>query len=114
MNNHFWVAGALIAAVVSIGVLLVWNAVKSIKYKDNKEWNIVRFKAGAISAIVLGALILGWDAYTFFIDPNTLFTLSNVKTFMEIVLGIQAIVALIAGIYYEQKMLRNFTETCTR
>ena len=112
MNNHFLVVGALIVAVVSIMVLLIWNAVKSVKYKGNKEWNIVRFKAGAISAIVLAALVFGWDAYTYFIDPNIMFTLSNVKTFLEIIVGVQALVALIAGIYYEDKMLKNTTEKC--
>ena len=112
MNNYFLVVGALIAAVGSIGVLLVWDAVKSLKYKNNKEeWNSVRIKAGAVSAIVLAALILGWNAYTFFIDPNVLFTLSNVKTFFEIILGVQAIVALVAGIYYEGKMLKSSTDT---
>ncbi len=109
MNNHFLVVGALIASMVSIGVLLIWNCVKSMKYKNNKEWNIVRFKAGAIAAVVLVALILGWDVYTYFIDSNAVFTLANVKTFFEIVLGVQAIVALVAGIYYEDKMIKSST-----
>ncbi|MBO4456626.1 MAG: hypothetical protein J5802_02815 [Butyrivibrio sp.] len=104
MNNHILLVGALIIATISFLTLMVGNAVKSTKYKNNEEWKTVKTKALSVSAFVLGAVFLCWEVLTFFIDPSTTYTLDNMHSFVMILIGVQCIVAIVSAMYYEKKM----------
>lgn len=103
MDYHGLIVGMLIASLVAVIALFVWRAFIGIKHKNNAELKTVILKARAFSVLPLWIIFLCWGSITFFIDANTTFTVSNVRTIVVILLGLQCVMELIAGIYYEKK-----------
>ncbi|MBQ6995449.1 MAG: hypothetical protein IJN64_13330 [Lachnospiraceae bacterium] len=104
MNIHGLIVGMLIASLVMVLALFVWRAFIGVKHKNNAELNTVISKARAFSALSLWIIYFFWETITFFIDANTTFTISSVRTIVVILLGVQCAMELIAGIYYEKKI----------
>ena len=105
MGSREMVIAALIITLISFFGFLIWNAVRSIHYNNSAEWKMVVAKARAASSWVLLAAVACWGVITGFIGKNQTYTISNVGTFIQIIFGIQCLVALVAGVYYERKLL---------
>lgn len=104
MNTHGLIVGLLIASGAAVIALFVWRAFIGVKQKNNAELKTVLLKARAFSTISLWIIFLCWGLISFFIDADTTFTVSNVRTMITVLLGLQCVMELIAGIYYEKNV----------
>ena len=100
LNQKVLLVLLIISLVAIIGVVL-WRAIYSMKHKgDEKALNALT-KAQAASSWTLWMWIVLWGGLsTFIFKTETVFTMSNIGTFIVILVGTQCIVELLAGYYY--------------
>lgn len=93
-----------IAAVIALIALLVWRAYVTTKHKNSVEVKGVLTRARAFSTITLWGGFLGWNTISILVDANTMFTLSNVRSIIIALFGLQCAMELLAGIYCIKKI----------
>lgn len=104
MNNHVLIVAALIFAVAAVCAVMIWKALSAARSKNSEEWKAVLTKARAFSAMTLWIVFLSWTVITVFVDAGATFTLTNIRTFVIVLLGFQCLMELLAGIYLTRRM----------
>ena len=91
----------LIISLVAVLGMVVWRAIYATKNKGNEKALSVLAKAQAVSSYTLWWWLICWMGFsTFIFKTGTVFTMSNIGTFIVILIGMQAVVELFAAYYY--------------
>ena len=108
MSQTFLAVVGIIAGVFVLG-WAIWMIYVGIKYKSNQNAEIktIITKAKAVSSYVLWYMVIVWGLISAFIGEKTILTISQVKLFVMLLLGIQCAIEVIAFFYYKDKLKRK-------
>ena len=99
---------ALFCALGAIIAALIWRCVYSIKHKGDEKALGAITKAQAVSAHTLWWWLICWGGLsTTIFKEGTMFTMSNIGTFILLLIGMQCLVELFAGFYYADLIKRD-------
>ena len=98
----------IVSAAVAMMVTILWRAVYSIKHKGDEKALEAITKAQAVSAHTLWWWLICWGSLsTMIFKEGTMFTMSNIGTFILLLIGMQCLVELFAGFYYADLIKRD-------
>ncbi|MBR4831108.1 MAG: hypothetical protein IKZ97_00610 [Butyrivibrio sp.] len=91
----------LIISLIAVLGMVIWRAIYATKNKGDENAQNALAKAKAVSSYTLWLWLICWGGFsTFIFKADTVFTLSNIGTFIVILIGMQSIVELMAGYYF--------------
>ncbi|SDI61861.1 hypothetical protein SAMN05421493_12015 [Pseudobutyrivibrio sp. 49] len=94
---------------VFVLVWAIWMIYVGVKYKanQNEEIKVLLTKAKAASSHVLWYMIIVWGLVASFIGEKTTITISQIRLFIILLLGIQCIIEVLAFFYYKDEMKKK-------
>ena len=108
MNQNFLAVVGVVAGVLVLA-WAIWMIYIGVKYRanENAEIKLIVTKAKAASSYILWFMFIVWGLVVGFIGEKTNLTISQVRLFVMLLLGVQCLIEVVAFFYYKDELKKK-------